>query len=181
MKITPMAGNRLQDVCEEAIRMATADKGEVSFEFNGHTLTATADSTLPGMLKAYDEAWRTAADAYRASDEYKQAEARRAEGKRQKAEALAAALAVAPAQMTLRDPGAWQKFCENNTDHYGAGVLRYAQTWARVMEGMHANGARIPDIAERCSHIADSEGISGSMHAFAKAALRQVWIHGGQL
>jgi hypothetical protein len=181
MKITPMARDRLQDVCEEAIRMATADKCEVSFEFNGHTLTATASSTLAGMLKAYDEAWKAASAAYLASDEYKQAEARRAEEKRQKAEELAYALTLAPAQMTLRDPDAWQQFCENNTDPRGAGVLRYAQTWARVMEGMHANGARIPDIAERCSRIADSEGITGFMHGCAKAALRLVWIHGGQL
>jgi len=181
MKITPQAGTRLQDVCEEAIRMATADKCEVSFEFNGHTLTATAGSTLAGMLKTYDEAWKAAADSYHASDEYKQAQVRRAEEKRQKAEALAAALALAPSQMTLRDPEAWQQMCASNADAYGAGVIRYAQTWARVMEGMHANGARIPDIAERCSHIADDVGVSGAGYGIAKSVLRQVWIHGGQL
>ncbi len=83
--------------------------------------------------------------------------------------------------MTLKDDLGWAKACENNTDGYGAAVMRYAEMWARTMEGMMAAGATLRDCAKEASHLADSEGITGFMYGCAVGTLSAVWVHGEEL
>ena len=68
-----------------------------------------------------------------------------------------------------------------NKDFYGAGIFRYAENWADLMEKEMADGKDIIDIADRTSHEADTEGITGFMYGAAVAILSSCWAHGEKL
>ena len=44
-----------------------------------------------------------------------------------------------------------------------------------------ASGAALPDIAERTSHQADTDLITGFQYGCAVSALAQFWVHGDEL
>jgi len=75
----------------------------------------------------------------------------------------------------------YQDWKANNTDGYGAGIFRYAEKWADLMEKEMAAGEDITDIADRTSNEADTEGITGYMYGVAVAILSQCWAHGEKL
>lgn len=70
---------------------------------------------------------------------------------------------------------------ENNTDPYGAATVSYASAWAQMMEGLINQGSALKDIAEECSQLADTEGITGFMYGCAVSILSQCWKYGGDL
>lgn len=80
--------------------------------------------------------------------------------------------------MQIRDEAKWAEMCEGNTDFYGAGILRYAERWADMMEKRIAEGQALEEIAKATSHEADTEGITGFMYGAAVATLADVWEHG---
>jgi len=94
---------------------------------------------------------------------------------------LKEALAGAPEKMTLLDADGWEKAVAANTDDYGSGVIRYAERWARLMEGRMIRGDTLEACAEEASHLADDEGITGFMYGCAVNILSKTWIHGDQL
>lgn len=127
--------------------------------------------------------------------------------KRRAAEAKKAAEIDALPPMTITDAALWQKCLDNNQDGYGAAVNRYAERWAKLMEveirkaedryraetdGVLDNtgsmereafwrGAAIAvihDCADRTSHEADTDGITGFMYGAAVATLVGVWQYG---
>ena len=75
----------------------------------------------------------------------------------------------------------WTSFVENNTDEYGAAVVRYAERWADLMEKRLSEGRALADIGESASQDADTEGITGFMCGCAVAMLSRVWVHGEEL
>lgn len=75
----------------------------------------------------------------------------------------------------------WDYFEAINSDPYGSGVVRYAKKWAEAMEAEMDKGAKLVDIAERTSHEADTEGITGFMYGCAVGALAGMWEHGDAL
>lgn len=81
----------------------------------------------------------------------------------------------------LANPDGWGQFVANNTDPYGAAAVRYAETWARVMQVRMAAGCTLEETASEASHVADTEGITGFMYGCAVSMLSQCWIHGEQL
>ncbi len=81
----------------------------------------------------------------------------------------------------LRDPEAWQQFEVANQDEYGGAVVSYAKRWAEFMEAAMAAGESLEACAERTSHEADTEGITGFMYGAAVATLAQTWEHGEAL
>lgn len=83
--------------------------------------------------------------------------------------------------MEIRDQAAWDSWFQNNTDPYGSAVIRYAQKWANAMEDEMAAGAELEDVAERTSHEADTEGITGFMYGAAVSVLATLWVHGERL
>ena len=72
---------------------------------------------------------------------------------------------------------------ENNRDEYGSAVFRYAERWAELME----QDIDVTNIdyamskAEKRSHEADTEGITGFMYGCAVNILSQVWEYGESL
>lgn len=79
------------------------------------------------------------------------------------------------------DADAWEKSVSANTDPYGYACIKYAATWANIMDSRIADGAKVADIAEQTSHEADTDGITGFMFGCALSVLSQCWKHGGDL
>lgn len=69
----------------------------------------------------------------------------------------------------------------NSKDGYSFGVVKYMKRWAELMEKEIENGSKVVDIADRTSHIADTEGITGFMYGCAVSALSQFWEYGEEL
>ena len=100
---------------------------------------------------------------------------------KKRAEESMAALDAAPPSMTLSDQEGWAKIVAANQDGYGAGIVRYAERWARMMEAKLATGQTLKDCANVLSHTADTEGITGAMYGAAVSILSQVWVYGAGL
>lgn len=83
--------------------------------------------------------------------------------------------------MKLKNKEGWEKFVSINNDHYGSGVVRYAERWANMMEQEMESGKSLIEIADATSRKADTEGITGYMYGCAVSILSQVWEHGEEL
>ena len=72
---------------------------------------------------------------------------------------------------------------ENNRNEYGSAVFRYAERWAELMEqDIDATNIYYAiSNAEKRSHEADTEGISGFMYGCAVSILSYVWEYGEPL
>ena len=75
----------------------------------------------------------------------------------------------------------WNKGVEVNQDSYGNAVYRFASEWATRMEKEIESGKKVKDIAEKISHEADDEGITGFMYGCAVSILSQAWKYGEEL
>jgi len=75
----------------------------------------------------------------------------------------------------------YQNWKAKNTDDYSAAIFRYAENWADLMEQEMEGGQDVTDIADRTSHEADTEGITGFMYGMAVKILSLCWEHGEKL
>ena len=76
----------------------------------------------------------------------------------------------------------YNKFVDvNSHDGYSKATVDFMCRWAELMEEMIASGEKIPDIAGKTSHDADTEGITGFMYGCAVNALAKFWEHGETL
>jgi len=68
-------------------------------------------------------------------------------------------------------------------DAYGLACFSYAERWADLMEAhLEANpDAKFEEFANKLSHEADEEGITGFMYGCAVSILAQCWEHGVEL
>jgi hypothetical protein len=177
-----MPGEHVSDVAQKMVDLAKSrGGGQVTTDFNGITLVATADSCPATIAHNYSVECNRRHEAYINSDEYKHRQREAQEKQRQQELLLQGALSVAPEHMTLRDPDGWRQAVEANTDGYGSAVIRYAERWARLMESRLAGGSTIAESAEEMSHLADNEGITGFMYGCAVSILSRVWIRGEEL
>lgn len=83
--------------------------------------------------------------------------------------------------MKIKDEALWNTSKANNTDAYGREVLRYAEAWADLMETDTVSGLPLAEVAERRSHDADTNGITGFMYGCAVVQLAACWEHGEEL
>lgn len=80
----------------------------------------------------------------------------------------------------------YQEYVGRNDDPYGVGIVTFSERWADLMEDGLADGdadaiAFIAANAERTSHEADTEGITGFMYACAVSSLAHFWVYGEEL
>lgn len=84
--------------------------------------------------------------------------------------------------MKVIDIEKYNDWKNKNSDPYGSCTFRYAERWADMMEIQLENkDIEVKDIADKTSHAADTEGITGFMHGMAVSILTQCWIHGEEL
>ena len=69
----------------------------------------------------------------------------------------------------------------NSSDFYGAGVVRYLETWASMMEKEVSDDVSVAEAAQSTRFEADKEGITGYMYGYAVTALSEFWTHGEEL
>lgn len=76
----------------------------------------------------------------------------------------------------------WQEGLSNNQDFYGLGVYNYAVRWADLMEkDIEEKGdaqKAIVENAEKRSHEANTDGITGFMYGCAVGILSEAWEYG---
>lgn len=75
----------------------------------------------------------------------------------------------------------YDDYVAKNTDSYGAGVVTYAERWAKLMEERIEKGESIGDMAKATGSEADTEGITGFQYGCAVEQLVGCWIHGEEL
>lgn len=83
--------------------------------------------------------------------------------------------------MKLKDAKVYEDWKSNNTDPYGAGIFRYAEKWAELMELVINDNLRVKDVAKTTSRNADTEGITGFMYGAAVHILSHCWEYGEEL
>lgn len=85
-------------------------------------------------------------------------------------------------EMEFSDEAAWLAAkAANEGEPYGAGILSYAERWARMMQLEMSEGKPIEEVWNSTSHEADLEGMSGFSQGAATHLLTQCWVHGGKL
>ena len=89
---------------------------------------------------------------------------------------------TAPFRVKPELKGAYQEFRTKVCgDFYSAGIIRYAERWAAMMEDKIEAGATVAEAAEATHHLADTENISGFMYGQAVNLLSGYWEHGDEL
>ena len=177
----PLAGERIEDCLTIMVDMA-ALYHQVTATFNGTALIAKRGDDPKQLCAAVLELWRIRSEAYRASDEYKREQKRAARARRQRELTLQRALLVCPETISLSDPEAFERYkASSQNDPYRAGIFRYANWWARLLEGRLSAGGTIRDSARESSEIADIEGMSGHSYHCAVVLLSECWLYGGGL
>lgn len=180
----PGPGEDINRAAEEMVKLANFSGQPVTAEFNEIPLDASPGSDPKEIAAGYMAEMQRRSDEYHASPEYKQRQQEAKEAHQHKLEQQAAALAIAPATLTLRDPAGWHKAVEvNKADPYSNAVIVYAEKWARIMEARmkQVDGLTVAECAEAASHLADDDGITGFMYGAAVSTLSAVWIHGDAL
>ena len=80
----------------------------------------------------------------------------------------------------------YKDWYDKNSDGYGRACFTYAERWAEMLEKAIEESNDSPlkvivDNAERLSHEADVEGITGFMYGCAVSILSQEWEYGEEL
>ena len=80
----------------------------------------------------------------------------------------------------------YKKWLDKNTDPYGRACFTYAERWAEMLEKLIEDSTDEPmkvivENADRLSHEADTEGITGFMYGCAVSILSQCWKYGEEL
>ena len=177
-KYEPMAGDTIGATCEQIQSMFRCGGGApVSCVFNEIELTADETTSAESLEQFYWDESKRRSDAYWASPE---GQARQREiDEQQKIADEARAEGIK--EFDCIDTKLWQSWVEANQDEYGSGVVRYASRWAAMMDAAIAHGDQLKDVADKLSHEADLEGITGFMFGCARSMLVQCWQHGKEL
>lgn len=75
----------------------------------------------------------------------------------------------------------YKNYIRINSDPYSSCVIRFSERWANMMEKEIESGHCLNDIAEKLSHDADTEGITGFMYGCAINGLSSFWKYGEEL
>jgi hypothetical protein len=73
----------------------------------------------------------------------------------------------------------WNEYVAVNKDDYSKACVDYARRWAELMESKGCD--KLEEIADKTSHEADTEGITGFMYGAAVSMLANVWKWGDRL
>lgn len=177
-----MPGESVTTAAENMVKMAKQFGDVVTCEFNEIPLDATANSNPKDIADGYMAEMQRRSDEYQASPEYAKRQQEAKEAHERKMVEQAAALADAPATLTLRDPEGWAKAVEvNKADPYSNAVMVFTAKWARIMEGQMRQGKTLAECADAACSLADDDGITGFMYGAAVSTLAQVWVHGEEL
>ncbi len=201
--LEPSPGSEIGATIKEAILIAGEKRELFTFNFNDVSVTVAWNSNPDLIYRDWCRAMAGSIESKQvgpfpaqtltpeelvhdaeveAGNERRREESQRhyQEEARKKGEELSAVLAGSPA-LEIAVQAFWDEGIANNKDPYGAAIYQYAEMWGRLMQIEMANGKSLPDIADECSHTADTEGITGFMYGCAVSILAGCWKYGEEL
>jgi hypothetical protein len=187
IKLKAKCGERLHTFVASLCLTALVDEdaggdGLASGTFNGITINVTPESEPGTIISAYRDECKRRAEEYRNSPEGIKAKQEQDERSANAAKANEEIdRLITGISMSVADRAAWDEFVAKNTDPYGAGVVKFAERWAKLMQVRMSDGAELKAIATQASRDADNEGITGFMYGCAVSTLAQTWAHGEEL
>lgn len=172
-------GENIHHAAIEMVKLAKQTHSAVECVFNDVRLVAIEGTTAGEIESVYHKALRRGRKKYENSPQGR-ASAKAAEEYRARA-AVHESKGVLPFKVLAGKEGDWATCVQNNSDPYGACTVRYAARWANYMEAAMEKGEKIAQCADRTSHEADKEGITGFMYGCAVSILAACWLHGEAL
>ena len=183
------AGEEISDAALKIVNMSERSGKKVKMQFNGVELIANVDSISADIVNEYHneldreqqerEDWLNNTPEGQAQKQENEERTRKYEEDRDRS------INEGILEFTLLDTAeardAWQNWLDNNQEGYGAAIMRYTARWANYMERAIEMDNRLEDIADKRSHDADLEGITGFQHGAAVNMLSKVWIYGDDL
>jgi len=182
------------------------EKTVVEFDFNGVKCMVDRDTNLDWLYRDYCNAhimtWKqVGTDCVEEYDPEIQAELDRLRAEQEKRQQEQAAIwkaekeakqkafdeSVKGIKMKIRDRKGYNEWKANQKDDHGYGnaIFEYAENWARLMQKeFQDRNIEKPDMtimiahAEKCSHDANTDGITGFMYGAAVAILANHWKYG---
>ena len=182
-----MCGDTIDQTTKDMARIAAEQNETVETEFNG--LRVTVEPGEDGSRAAaqyFKDCDARYAEHRRKRKEWEETPegieaTRRANEKAERERSILAEENGKPREFALKDRETWENTVKVNNDDYGSCIARYAARWAAMMDAAMSNGATVADCADKASHDADIEGITGFMYGCAVGILAQVWVHGEEL
>ena len=83
-------------------------------------------------------------------------------------------------EFSVKETEIWET-CKrvNSEDAYSKAVIRYTIIWTQYMEYLiRKYGMKISEIWDRCSNLADVDGVTGFMYGAAASIISRVWQYG---
>lgn len=83
-------------------------------------------------------------------------------------------------EFSVKETEIWET-CKrvNSKDAYSKAVIRYTIIWTQYMEYLiQKYGMKISEIWDRCSNLADVDGVTGFMYGAAASIISRVWQYG---
>ena len=171
-----MCGENINDTAKQMVKLAKKSNDRVKATFNGIGLVTGPDGRPEDITKFYRKECERRSKAYHNSPEGKAVAKRTKEANK-----IAEVKKEGILPFGVMNPTVWKETVEKNKDGYGSCVARYAARWANMMETEMAKGKKLKEVADKMSHKADVEGITGFMYGCAVSILAKVWKYGEEL
>jgi len=185
LTIEATVGSEINATIKMMIALSKEKGQTVRTIFNGATFSVTADTTPEQAYAMWQKTMEDNAEKWRNSPEGKKAAAeQKARAEQEKRDNAEVDELVKDEILELSAPKAWEHQVEINKDPYGAGVVRYAERWGKLMQvEMKARKTETlaKEVSEATQFKADNEGMSGFSWSCARNLLIQCWKHGAEL
>lgn len=170
-------GDDLDSVIRRMVNLANSSGETISATFSEINLQV-APNTDPLLVRmAFFSAREQKHAQYIKSPEYKEYQNRRKSKKAQ----LVSALKDSPEKMAIADEVEYHKFDPYRKTGYNKSIIKFAETWARIMEGRMAKGETLESCLKPSLAITDALNISGNAFGYVLSYLSKVWVHGERL
>jgi hypothetical protein len=171
----------LLDCAKEMVKLAREHNDFVVADINAYRWVALEDSDPQALVDGYFTDMERKHVEYLESPEYLEDQKRSQEYERIAIEAKAKG--ILPFHVLSIKEKRWDELIEiNSHDEYSACTVRYAARWANMMEQEFTlRNVPLAEVAEKTTHTADLEGITGFMFGCAVSMLSEVWIWGDAL
>ena len=193
----PDLGADIHRACAELCRLAASDPDCDGYEMTFNDVKVSAshhEAQNPDAPEALYRTWSAEMDKLRAEAEGRhkawlqtpegiEAARKQAAKDTKRAEIRESG----PPAFRCVDEDAWKSWVDANQDGYGRACILYAAYWASLMDAAMVPADDSDPLgfcsanADRFSHEADVEGITGFMYGCAVQMLSRCWVHGEAL
>jgi hypothetical protein len=199
--IEAFPGDDITSVAKTAQGIASEKGGIVEFNFNGINVLINSASNLENMFRTYQDAftmdWKEIGPDYvdvypqeiqveltakKEAYQKKMAEQQKAYEEEMNRLSTIIENKISGIVFAAKNADDFETFKTKNNDGYGAGIITYAERWARLIQYEMNNGKTLEEVADATSHEANKGiDITGFMYGMAVNVLSSFWEFGEQL